>query len=65
MSPDEKKLIVLRQKINESLRIQRDSSEAVPYIDAVNISLRDEDVARRCFCIIQVGNLMMQFAPSI
>lgn len=36
-SPDEKKLIALRQKITESLRIQRDSSEAVPYIDASNI----------------------------
>ncbi|MBU9642185.1 hypothetical protein KTF36_10015 [Burkholderia gladioli] len=37
MSSDEKKLIALRQKITESLRIQRDSSEAVPYIDASNI----------------------------
>lgn len=37
MRSDEKKLIALRQKITESLRIQRDSSEAVPYIDASNI----------------------------
>lgn len=37
MSSDEKKLVALRQKITESLRIQRDSSEAVPYIDASNI----------------------------
>lgn len=37
MSSDDKKLIALRQKITESLRIQRDSSEAVPYIDAANI----------------------------
>ena len=37
MSSDDKKLTALRQKITESLRIQRDSSEAVPYIDAANI----------------------------
>ena len=37
MSSVDKKLIALRQKITESLRIQRDSSEAVPYIDAANI----------------------------
>jgi hypothetical protein len=37
MSSDDKKLIALRQKINESLRIQRDSADAVPYIDAANI----------------------------
>jgi hypothetical protein len=37
MNSDEKKLIALRKKITESLRIQRDSSEAVPYIDTENI----------------------------
>jgi hypothetical protein len=37
MNSNEKKLIALRQKITESLRIQRDSSEAVRYIDASNI----------------------------
>lgn len=37
MRSDDKKLTALRQKITESLRIQRDSSEAVPYIDAANI----------------------------
>ncbi len=37
MKSDDKKLTALRQKITESLRIQRDSSEAVPYIDASNI----------------------------
>ncbi|AOS82810.1 hypothetical protein BIU88_00770 [Chlorobaculum limnaeum] len=37
MSSNDKKLTALRQKITESLRIQRDSSEAVPYIDAANI----------------------------
>lgn len=37
MNSDEKKLLVLRQKITESLRIQRDSLEPVPYIDAGNI----------------------------
>lgn len=37
MTSDDKKLTSLRQKITESLRIQRDSSEAVPYIDATNI----------------------------
>lgn len=37
MNSEEKKLLVLRQKITESLRIQRDSLEPVPYIDAGNI----------------------------
>lgn len=37
MKSDDRKLTELRQKITESLRIQRDSSEAVPYIDASNI----------------------------
>lgn len=37
MNSDDRKLTALRQKITESLRIQRDSSEAVPYIDAANI----------------------------
>lgn len=37
MKSDERKLTALRQKITESLRIQRGSSEAVPYIDASNI----------------------------
>jgi hypothetical protein len=37
MKSDDKVLTALRQKITESLRIQRDSSEAVPYIDASNI----------------------------
>lgn len=37
MISDNKNLSALRQKITESLRIQRDSSEAVPYIDASNI----------------------------
>jgi len=37
MSADDKQLTVLRQKITESLRIQRDSSDAVPYIDPENI----------------------------
>lgn len=37
MKFDDTKLTALRQKITESLRIQRDSSEAVPYIDASNI----------------------------
>ncbi|VVE86029.1 hypothetical protein [Pandoraea sputorum] len=37
MSSDEKRLTALRQKITESLRIQRDSSDPVPYIDASNI----------------------------
>ena len=37
MSSDDKKLAALRKKITESLRIQRDSSEAVPYIDVSNI----------------------------
>jgi hypothetical protein len=37
MNSDEKKLLALRQKITESLRIQRDNSETVPYIDAGNI----------------------------
>lgn len=37
MSFDDTKLHVLRKKITESLRIQRDSAEPVPYIDAGNI----------------------------
>lgn len=37
MSIDEIKLRLLRQKITESLRIQRDSAEAVPYIDPSNV----------------------------
>lgn len=37
MTRHDDKLTALRQKITESLRIQRDSSEAVPYIDAANI----------------------------
>lgn len=37
MKSDDNKLTALRQKITESLRIQRDSSDAVPYIDASNI----------------------------
>jgi hypothetical protein len=37
MQLDDKRLQGLRQKITESLRIQRDTSEAVPYIDAANV----------------------------
>lgn len=37
MNSDEQKLQALRQKITESLRIQRDNAETVPYIDAGNI----------------------------
>jgi hypothetical protein len=37
MAADGKKLTSLRRKITESLRIQRDSSDAVPYIDAANV----------------------------
>lgn len=37
MNIDDKKLTALRQKITESLRIQRDSSGTVPYIDASSI----------------------------
>ena len=40
MDLSDKRLLELRQKITESLRIQRDSGEAVPYIDAANV-LRD------------------------
>ncbi len=37
MNADDEKLNSLRRKITESLRIQRDSSEMVPYIDPANI----------------------------
>src|SRR5215831_5502882 len=37
MQLDDQRLHILRQKITESLRIQRDSREAVPYIDAANV----------------------------
>jgi hypothetical protein len=37
MRLNDPRLTVLRQKITESLRIQRDSGEAVPYIDAANV----------------------------
>lgn len=37
MKPDDKKITALRMKITESLRIQRDSSEIVKYIDAADI----------------------------
>ena len=37
MKIEESKLTALRQRITESLRIQRDSSEVVPYIDTANI----------------------------
>lgn len=37
MNSEEKNLLALRQKITESLRIQRDSLEPVPYIDPGNI----------------------------
>ncbi|MCJ7600737.1 MAG: hypothetical protein MUO63_04440 [Desulfobulbaceae bacterium] len=37
MDSEEKKLLTLRQKITESLRIQRDSSEPVRYIDTGDI----------------------------
>jgi len=37
MSFDEKKLSTLRQKITESLRIQRDTVEVVQYIDPANV----------------------------
>lgn len=34
---EEKKINALRRKITESLRIQRDSSETLPYIDTANV----------------------------
>lgn len=37
MRLNDQRLQVLRQKITESLRIQRDSGEAVPYIDGANV----------------------------
>ena len=37
MGLEQKKLNALRQKITEGLRIQRDTSEPVPYIDAANV----------------------------
>lgn len=37
MNSDDQKLRALRQKITESLRIQRDNAETVPYIDTGNI----------------------------
>lgn len=37
MQLNDQRLQILRQKITESLRIQRDSREAVPYIDASNV----------------------------